>query len=210
MVASISQDEESCRSGAILARRALVLNRNWQPTGVATVARCLIMLWNRSALAVDPIDYQQYDWNDWSRLIPDREAPCIRVVQGRIRVPEVVALVHYDRLRSHGVTFNRRNVFRRDRMTCQYCGRRPGSEELTIDHVIPRSQGGKSTWDNCVLACVQCNSRKAARTPAEAKMRLARQPVRPAWRPTFADRGESIESWAKFISQAYWDVELEP
>ena len=86
----------------------------------------------------------------------------------RLRVPEVIVLAEYDRLPTAAVTFSRRNIFKRDHWTCQYCGAQPGSEELTIDHVLPRSQGGISTWENCVLACVACNKRKADRTPEQA------------------------------------------
>jgi 5-methylcytosine-specific restriction endonuclease McrA len=93
-------------------------------------------------------------------------------------------------------------------MMCQYCGKRPGTEDLTIDHVVPRAQGGQSNWTNCVLACFDCNARKADRTPAQAKMKLLNEPVRPAWKPIYADRIQSFESWSKFISDAYWAVEL--
>ena len=106
-------------------------------------------------------------------------------------------------------TFSRRNVFKRDKLTCQYCGKQPGGEELTIDHVVPRAQGGRSSWTNCVLACVDCNSRKAARTPSEARMKLHKQPVRPNWKPIYAQRMNRIQSWNNIISEAYWNVELE-
>ncbi len=122
--------------------------------------------------------------------------------------PEVVALVEYDRLPSAVVAFSRRNVFKRDRYTCQYCGTQPGTDELTIDHVLPRSRGGQSTWTNCVLACFQCNKRKADRTPEQAGMHLKKRPVRPNSRPLYADHHVRIESWTKFISEAYWSVEL--
>ncbi len=94
-------------------------------------------------------------------------------------------------------------------MSCQYCGKQPGGEELTIDHVVPRAHGGVSSWTNCVLACVDCNSKKAARTPKEARMKLRKQPVRPSWKPIYAQRMDRIQSWNKFISEAYWNVELE-
>ena len=123
-----------------LQRPTLVLNRNWQPINVATVARALIMLWNDSAKIVDPIDYKLYDWSDWSRLVPDRDEPFIQSVRQRIRIPEVIALTEFDAMPTQTVTFSRRNVFKRDKMTCQYCGKQPGSEELTIDHVVPRAQ----------------------------------------------------------------------
>ena len=90
----------------------------------------------------------------------------------RLRVPEVVALSGYDRTAGGPVTFSRRNIFKRDHYTCQYCGAQPGSEELTLDHVVPRSQGGVSSWENCVLACMACNKRKADRTPEQARMHL--------------------------------------
>jgi 5-methylcytosine-specific restriction endonuclease McrA len=106
------------------------------------------------------------------------------------------------------VIFSRRNIFKRDHYTCQYCGAQPGSEELTVDHVVPRSQGGVSSWENCVLACVACNKRKADRTPEQARMRVRKQPVRPTWKPLYADHQVRIESWSKFISEAYWNVTL--
>ena len=192
----------------VLQRPTLVLNRNWQPINVATVARALILLWNESARVVDPEDYQLYDWADWSKLAPDRDELFVQAVTQRIRIPEVVTLTGYDRLPSAAVTFSRRNVFKRDRYTCQYCGKQPGTDELTIDHVLPRAQGGESSWTNCVLACLPCNKRKDDRTPEQARMRLRKAPARPTWKPLYAAHNVRIESWSKFISEAYWNVEL--
>lgn len=193
---------------AVLQRPTLVLNRNWQPVNVATVARALVLLWNESARVVDPADYQQYDWDDWTALRPAEDEACVRSVRLRIRVPEVVTLRDFDRLPAAAVTFSRRNIFKRDHFTCQYCGKQPGVNELTLDHVKPRSQGGESRWDNCVLACIGCNHRKADRTPEQAKMRLRRAPVQPRWNPLYAAHEVRIESWSKFISEAYWNAEL--
>lgn len=195
--------------GAVLELPTLVLNRNWQPVHVATVARSLTMLWNESAHVVDPDDYRLYTWADWSRLAPREGEPFIRSVKLRLRVPEVLALVRHDRPRPNAVTFCRRNVFKRDHSTCQYCGARPGSEELTIDHVTPRSLGGQTTWENCVLACVACNARKANRTPERAGMRLRRTPFRPAWKPLYHASTVRIASWSRFLSEAYWNVALD-
>jgi 5-methylcytosine-specific restriction endonuclease McrA len=121
----------------------------------------------------------------------------------------VVTLTRYDRSRSFLVTFNRRNLFKRDHSTCQYCGVQPGTAELTIDHILPRSQGGTSSWENCVLACVPCNARKANRTPVQAGMKLRKPAVRPTWKPMYASHGIRIESWSKFLSEAYWHVALD-
>ena len=194
---------------AVLNRPTLVLNRNWQPVGVATVARSLTKVWNDTARIVDPADYQQYTWADWAEMVAQEDEPFIQTQRLRLRVPEVVTLTRYDKLPVNAVTFSRRNVFKRDRFTCQYCGVQPGSEELTIDHVVPRAQGGTSTWTNCVLACIECNARKADRTPQQARMPLRSQPERPIWRPLYAARGVRIESWSRFVSESYWNVELE-
>jgi 5-methylcytosine-specific restriction endonuclease McrA len=193
----------------VLEQPTLVLNRNWQPVHVATVERALVLVWNDSARVVDPEDFQLYTWADWSRLKPRDGEGFVQAVWFRLRVPEVVTLTSYDRLPLGAVTFSRRNVSKRDRYTCQYCGSQPRSEELTIDHVLPRSQGGVSSWENCVLACVACNKRKADRTPEQAGVKLRKRPIRPAWKPLYADHTTRIASWSKFISEAYWNVELQ-
>ncbi|QDT15815.1 HNH endonuclease [Alienimonas californiensis] len=193
---------------AALSRPTLVLNRNWQPVGVANVARALVLLWNDSARVVDPSDYQLYSWDDWSRKKPEDGEPVVKTVRFELKAPEVIALTTYDKLHRRTVPFTRRNLFRRDRHACQYCGVQPGGNELTIDHVQPRSRGGATSWDNCVLACVRCNHRKADRTPAEARMTLPREPKRPAWNPVYSARNVRVESWERFLSEAYWNVEL--
>ena len=193
----------------VLEHPTLVLNRNWQPVNVATVARALVLLWNEAARVVDCEDYQTYTWSDWSALRPREGDAFIQTVRLRLRVPEVIVLADYDRLPEAAVSFSRRNIFKRDHWACQYCLRQPGGDELTIDHVVPRSQGGQSTWDNCVLACIDCNKRKADRTPEQARMKLRKPPVRPQWKPMYARHSERIASWSKFVSEAYWNVSLE-
>ena len=191
------------QSSDILSRPTLVLNRSWQPIHVTTVVRALVMLWNDSAKVVDPEDYRLYPWEEWMTLAPRDGGPCIRTARSRLRVPEVVALQHYDRVPLAVVTFSRRNVAKRDHYTCQYCGAQPGVEALTIDHVLPRSQGGQSSWTNCVAACVPCNARKADRTPEQAGIKLKKSPARPDWKPLYAlhgpGHGPSIESWKRFL-----------
>jgi 5-methylcytosine-specific restriction endonuclease McrA len=132
------------------------------------------------------------------------------MVSRAIRVPEVIVLVQYDRAPRRHVPFSRRNLYRRDHYTCQYCGSRPGTENLSIDHVVPRSFGGHTTWTNCVLACIRCNIRKSNRSPEKAAMRLLRKPFKPRWIPQVAlPKGIVKRSWSQFISERYWEVELE-
>ena len=192
-----------------LERSTLILNKNWQPVNVATVARAIVLLWNDQAKVVDPADFQLYDWSDWSCLRPGNDEPFIQAVGLRIRIPEVCTLTTYGGIPDARVAFSRRNVFKRDHYTCQYCGSQPGSEELTIDHVLPRGQGGISTWENCVLACLSCNKYKGNRTPVAAGLKLKKRPARPTWKPLYASAPVRMSSWSKFLSEAYWSVPLE-
>lgn len=187
-------------TASVLELPTLVLNQQWQPIHVTTVVRALVMLWNETAKVVEPDECRVYDWAQWAELEPLEGAACIRAAKLRLRVPEVVTLAHYDRLPSTAVTFSRRNVAKRDHYTCQYCGEQPRAGSITVDHVLPRSQGGASSWTNCVAACVDCNARKADRTPEQAGMRLRRRPVRPEWKPFYAAQGARVASWARFMA----------
>ncbi|MBI3268549.1 MAG: HNH endonuclease [Planctomycetes bacterium] len=196
---------------AILDQRALVLNRSWIPIDTTTVRRAIAWLYQGVAKVVEPETYEVHDFESWSELAVARGEPCVRGVAIEIRIPEVMMLTGYNGIPRKEVVFSRRNLYKRDQYRCQYCRCQPGSEELTIDHVLPKAQGGKSTWDNCVLACVGCNKRKANRTPLTAGMRLMKLPVRPRWSPLIALRvGRVRRSWERFISDEYWDVPLLP
>lgn len=167
------------------------------------------MVFNGTARVVDPETFQTFTWADWSRIRPRENDRFVQAVRLRLKAPEVVVLNEYDRVPVNVVTFSRRNLFKRDHYVCQYCGRQAPPDELTIDHVIPRSQGGHSSWENCVVACLDCNKRKGNRTPEQAGMRLRRKPTRPKWQPLYSSREIRIQSWSKFISEAYWNVELQ-
>jgi 5-methylcytosine-specific restriction endonuclease McrA len=105
----------------------------------------------------------------------------IRSVSESMRVPSVVRLVRYIRFRRREARFSRRNVYARDHYKCQYCAKRFPADELTCDHVIPRSRGGGTDWTNIVTCCVSCNRKKGGRTPEEAHLTLLKKPVRPSW-----------------------------
>jgi 5-methylcytosine-specific restriction endonuclease McrA len=133
-----------------------------------------------------------------------------RTIQGVSRawpMPSVVRVLHNfkrDRIR---VKFSRLNIYTRDGFKCQFCGQRFLSEDLTFDHVIPRSRGGKTTWENIVTACVGCNKAKADRTPAEAHMKLLKQPRKPVYLPAMTvkmDTQRVPEEW-----KPYWTSVLD-
>jgi 5-methylcytosine-specific restriction endonuclease McrA len=188
----------------------LVLNRNWLAIGVTTVRHAMSLIFGDTARAIHPETFEIHDFDSWSDLgVADGE-PCIRTVSLKIKVPEIIVLRIFDGLPRRRVVFSRRNIFRRDQYMCQYCGAKPGSGALTIDHLVPRSRGGKSTWGNCVLACLRCNTKKGNRPLVEAGMRLLKQPSEPAWIPYFSiPITQRRISWEKFVSDRYWDAQLE-
>lgn len=159
----------------------LVLNRVFQPVQITTARRALLLLFGGSALAVDDLG-ELFDFGAW-RALPVRHEldDALPIVGGALRVPRVVHLRRYDRMRRPTVRLTRKNLMLRDAHQCQYCGRSPSLRELNIDHVLPRSRGGQDSWDNLVTACRPCNLRKGWRTPEEASMRLIRKPFVPRW-----------------------------
>jgi 5-methylcytosine-specific restriction endonuclease McrA len=192
-------------------RQVLVLNRSWVAVQIASVRRAMGLLYQGLARAVHPIDYTLYDFDDWCELSRFVENGLfIHTVRFRIRVPEVVILRAFNGYVRQEIRFSRRNIFERDKNTCQYCGRRMPKTDLTLDHVIPRSRGGIDSWDNLVLACMHCNVSKGSRTPDEARMPLIRRPVKPTWLPQLGMRVPTSQliSWQRFVDTAYWDVEL--
>jgi 5-methylcytosine-specific restriction endonuclease McrA len=102
-----------------------------------------------------------------------------------IKLPSVVRLIRRFRRFRREVRYSKQNIFARDQWTCQYCGERRPTNELTQDHVFPRAQGGRTCWENVVTCCTDCNTRKANRTPAQAGMKLISRPRKPAWLPMF-------------------------
>lgn len=192
----------------VLNRPVLVLNKAWQAVNVRPLKRVLNLVWSENARIVDPSDYSQYTWSDWAQLRPAEGEDEIRCVGFSLRIPEVITLVQYSRVPNRSVPFSRRNLFIRDEFQCQYCGQHLKSEDITVDHIIPRSRGGQSTWVNCVVACVQCNKFKADRLIKEVGMHLRKVPAEPQWRPDFHCKLR-VPSWEKFVSELYWNVELE-
>lgn len=187
----------------VLNRPTLVLNKSWQPVTVRNVVKSLTKVINGRARVVDPYTYATYDWEQWVDLEPEDGELCIRAIDLRVKVPEVIVSTTYNKMPRIKVTFNRRNIFIRDDQTCQYCGSRLKSEKITIDHIVPKSMGGRTSFDNCVIACSGCNTRKANRTPAEAGMKLLKQPKTPRWIPTF-ESIRVLSSWENFLSDVYW------
>ena len=197
---------------SVLNTKVLVLNRSYFPVHVTSVRRAFSLLYLGIAKAVDQ-QYRTFDYESWSALSATVHDETIGLIGRAIRVPRVILLVSYDRVPRRQVRFSRFNVFARDKNTCQYCGRRLSRSELNLDHVIPRSQGGLSTWANIVCSCLRCNRVKGGRRPEEARMRLIKKPVQPEWTPFMLETFtfKRYQEWLPFLNEvdaAYWNTEL--
>lgn len=195
----------------MLNTAVLVLNRNYQPVHVTNVRRALSLLYQGVARAIDG-QYRLYEFADWAQLSAETHES-VSTVSRKIRVPRVVVLSAYEHLPRGKVRFSRLNIYARDHDTCQYCGKQMPRSELNLDHVVPRSQGGKTSWENVVCSCVPCNLSKGGRTPDQAGMKLLKKAVRPRWTPLFrgAARRQTYREWLPFLGPAdasYWNVEL--
>lgn len=199
---------------ALANRKVLVLNKGWNPIGVVPLERamCLIVGTYKDgepkARILDATqDFKLFTWEDWSKLKAGEEESVIRGVKQNYRIPEIILLARYNRMPQQRIQFSRRTIYRRDNNQCQYCGKRPGTSELSIDHISPRSQGGLTTWENCVLACTDCNRKKADRTPEQCGMKLLRKPYKPKF--TLYKGEYRCKSWESLLGAAYWEVELQ-
>jgi 5-methylcytosine-specific restriction endonuclease McrA len=196
----------------VLNAAVLVLNRSYLPIHVTSVRRAFSLLYQGLARAVNN-QYETFDFESWQALSVTVHEDAIGTVGGLIRVPRVILLTAFDRVPKRHVRFSRLNIYARDRSICQYCGRRLPRSELNLDHVLPRSRGGSSTWENVVCSCVDCNRKKGGRTPDDAGLRLIRKPFRPRWTPVLGVLGGRAghPEWRPFLSivdAAYWNAEL--
>lgn len=182
---------------------SLVLNKNWSAITVITSFGAIITMCRGRALAMCPETYQLYDLEKWMERSRDRTLPRERVIRTPnqdIEKPEIIILTDYKGVPFTKVNFTKRNIYRRDQRLCQYCMEYCSSEEITIDHIIPKSRGGGNSWTNCVTSCKTCNSKKADRTPKESGMELHRPPGPPKWHPIVSILpAEFPQSWRNFL-----------
>ena len=196
------------RRVSVLNTKVLVLNRSYLPVHVTVVRRALSLLYQGIAQAVDD-ELRTFDFASWADLAADEDS--IGTVDKAIRVPRVILLQYYDRVPRRYVRFSRFNIYARDQNRCQYCGRQFPRAELNLDHVVPLSRGGRTSWDNVVCCCFACNHRKGNRLPHETGMRLIQVPVKPKWHPLLrlALAHGTHAAWKNFLDVAYWNIELE-
>lgn len=161
----------------------LLLNSSFEPLKIISWQRAVTMFFTGKIEVVEEYDHH------------------IRSVSLLIRAPAVVRLLRFVRIGRKSPPLCRSNILARDNFQCQYCARQLSTREATLDHVVPRSKGGKTLWDNIVCCCATCNRKKGGRTPAEARMMLLSKPVRPDWLPVLTIRlnGNIPDSWHLFL-----------
>jgi len=163
-------------------RSVLVLNRHWVAVDSVTPADAFSHLSAGSARALEICgtdSIRPLEWSAWRELPPFPGCRTIGTPRGPVRIPAVILLRAFARVPLHVPRFGLRGLWQRDGGRCQYTGRLLGPGEGDIDHVVPRSRGGGTSWENCVLADRSVNRRKGAKTPAEAGLRLLRKPAAP-------------------------------
>lgn len=207
---------ETLQSG--LNSRVLVLNKHYMAIRIVGVRRAISLVFRDQAeiISCEEGIYTNYDFESWRQVSEFKQSfeahnhDWISTVHFDIVVPKIIRLLFYDHLPRRPVKFNRRNIYARDENRCQYCGKKFPLSELSLDHIIPRSLGGKATWDNIVCACTRCNVKKGGRTPDQAHMKLIQHPVKPKRNPAVHIHlsHERYQSWKQFLSNAYWSVEL--
>jgi 5-methylcytosine-specific restriction endonuclease McrA len=208
----------ACEVKSGLDCNVLVLNKHYMAIRIIGARRAFSLLFRELAevVSVEQDKYSSYDFQGWCEVSqlkrtfePDGQ-DWISTVNIYIAVPRIIRLLFYDRLPRTEVKLNRRNIFARDKNRCQYCGKRRPTSELSLDHVIPRSIGGKAVWENIVCACTECNVKKGGRTPKQAGVTLIQKPVKPKHNPLVHIHlgHQRYSSWKQFLDHAYWSVEL--
>jgi 5-methylcytosine-specific restriction endonuclease McrA len=208
----------SVLSGQILDSQVLVLNKHYMAFRIVGVRRAMSLVVRELAeiISCDEGIWNNYNFDSWRELSALKQTfqagsdDWISTVNFNIAVPRVIRLLFYDRLPRQSVKFNRRNLFARDSNRCQYCGKKFPTHELSLDHVVPRSLGGASNWENIVCACTKCNAKKGGMTPDQAHMKLIQKPVKPKRNPIIHLHlnHDRYKSWKQFLDHAYWSVEL--
>ncbi len=170
-----------------MTTRVLVLNASYEPIHICGVKRAIVLI-------VKGVARSEHNTPHFFRS-PSVEFP----------VPAVIRLIHYVQIPYRKRTFSKKHVFIRDQFVCQYCGKKENPADLTLDHILPQSRGGKSVWENLVTSCKRCNVKKGNRTPKEADMYILNKP-RPLnsffYLHLVRSRAHENENWKKYL---YYD-----
>ncbi len=189
----------------------LVLNRLYMVVHVVGVRRAMRLLFCDHAEVIHDEEgiFANYDFRSWrerSEIWADQQNPhddWLHAVHFKIQVPRVIRLLAFEQMPRKNLYPSRQAIFARDAYRCQYCGRRFPLSKLSLDHVVPRRDGGQSTWENMVCACCKCNVKKGGRTPRQARMKLLNHPVRPKFSPLILQKvhNPKYRTWLTWLGK---------
>ncbi len=183
----------------VLETPVLVLNKSWYPLAVSHAADALTKMYQGKACSVDVNTFAIYRFGEWVERGVTEGCLSIQTPNYPIEVPEIIVLAEYNDIPQRHMNYSKYSIFKRDKYTCQYCGAQPGREHVTVDHVTPKSRGGKTTWENCVTSCEPCNANKASYTLDESSMKLRSKPVKPEPAKLLRAKIAERKQWRKFI-----------
>lgn len=175
-----------------MSTHTLMLSQGYEPIKVVPWQRAITLLTLGKVEVIEEYDHE------------------VRSTSIVLKMPAVIRLLNAFRRHKKPVKFSRINIYGRDKFCCQYCSKKISMGSGTYDHVVPRTQGGKTVWNNIVTCCEPCNSKKGGRTPREAGMRLRTKPVRPNWVPVMAltiSNTSAPDAWRDYL---YWTTEIDP
>jgi hypothetical protein len=182
----------------------LVLNKNWQAINVNTPADALASMYTGSAIGLDVKGVDNMiplKWNEWINLPVNDNDLFVKTINGKIKIPKIIILCNYNKVPKKRPKFTMNGVWSRDNGICQYTGKKLKPNEGNIDHIIPKSRGGKSDWNNCVLSHREVNAFKADKTPEEIGLKLIKTPKNPVSMPIsyYIKNTHQIKEWDIFL-----------
>lgn len=214
---------------SVLNDPVLVLNKSWLPVGADTVCKAIGKLFADKCSILCPDTFTPHSLESWISQDLKATDKVIKTASFDFKVPEVIVVKEFNSIPKQIVHCSRKNLWKRDKGMCQYCSKKLKTTDMTIDHLLPKSRGGKTCFENCVISCIKCNVKKDNKTPVEAGMKLKKlvrtkngiefevytAPKIPHWSPAYAiKKNQNIPpSWGKFvqnlIDDLYWNIELE-
>jgi hypothetical protein len=182
----------------------LILNKCWIPINTTTVRHSFSLMYSEQAkgLFIENDKFFSLEWNEWLSLKVSDEDRLIRTINGPIKIPNIIVLNNNDKIPRQTIKFTQKSLWERDNFTCQYTGKKLTKLTGNIDHVIPKSLGGKTCWENCVVAHKDINSKKANKTPEQAGLKLIKKPTSPKIMPVsfYIRNKEKIKDWNMFLN----------
>lgn len=194
-------------SKSALNNHVLVLNKNWTVIGTTIVEKAIMLICRESAKGICPESFNIYNWEEWISEINNPKVDAyIKTPSIDVPAPQIILLTKYDDVYCQDIKFHSRAIFRRDGFRCMYCGEKRKVEDLSIDHIIPKSKKGPTSWENCVTACFPCNNKKSNKSLDEIGMKLLKKPKKPNWNPIRDDVKQIPDSWKNLLKKDWNDA----